>query len=44
MKLVALAALLLLAACGAEAPPRYENAQPGLGVSGEVRIGVRGTL
>ncbi|MFN4057932.1 MAG: hypothetical protein ACK4HW_07095 [Roseinatronobacter sp.] len=44
MKLAALAALLLLAACGAEAPPRHDAPQPGPSVSGEARIGVRGTL
>jgi hypothetical protein len=44
MKLAALAALLLLAACGAEAPPRNDRAPDGLSFGGEMRIGVRGTL
>jgi hypothetical protein len=44
MKLAALAALLLLTACGAEAPPRYGAADPNLTLGGEVRVGVRGTL
>jgi hypothetical protein len=44
MKFAALAALLLLAACGAEAPPRHENAQPDLRVNGELRIGAQGRL
>ncbi len=44
MKFIALAALLTLAACGAEAPPRYGQAETGLTVGGDVRIGVQGTL
>jgi hypothetical protein len=44
MKLAAFAALLLLAACGAEAPPSFGQADPGLTVGGDVRIGLRGTL
>ena len=44
MKFVALAALLLLAACGAEAPPSHEQAPAGLTLGGEMRIGVRGSL
>ena len=38
-------ALVLLAACGAEAPPRApDNPPPGLSVSGEARIGVSARL
>jgi hypothetical protein len=44
MKLTALAALLLLAACGAEAPPRFEKPATGPTLGGEVRVGVQGTL
>ena len=37
--------LALLAACGAEAPPRFvDRAAPGVTVSGEARIGVRTQL
>lgn len=44
MRLAAFAALLLLAACGAEAPPRFGETQPGMSVEGEMRIGLRGRL
>jgi hypothetical protein len=44
MKPVALViALALLAACGAEAPPRAPEAS-GVSISGEARIGVSGRL
>lgn len=36
------AALLALAACGADGEP--EPREPGLSVSGDIRIGVRGDL
>ncbi len=40
-----LAALLALAACGADGPPQYEPPQaPGVSVSGEMRMGVAGRL
>jgi len=45
MKYASLIAVLLLAACGAEAPPRHaETPPPGLSISGEARIGVKTTL
>ena len=44
MRLAALAALLLLTACGAEAPPQYGQTATGLSIGGEVRVGVQGTL
>jgi hypothetical protein len=44
MRLAALAALLLLTACGADAPPHHHQTPDGLSIGGEMRIGVRGTL
>ena len=44
MKLLALATLLLLAACGAEAPPQYGQAASGLTLGGDVRIGAQARL
>ena len=41
MKYVLLACVLLLGACGAEAPPSYPApSQTGVSVTGEARIGV----
>ncbi|MBR3369395.1 MAG: hypothetical protein IKG52_02060 [Rhodobacteraceae bacterium] len=41
MKYALLAAVLVLSACGAEAPPTYSApAQSGVSVTGESRIGV----
>ncbi len=42
MKYAALAAVLALAACGADAPPQAPT--PGVSISGEARIGVSGRL
>lgn len=45
MRCAALLCLFLLAACGAEGPPTYvAQPEPGLRVSGELRMGVRGEL
>jgi hypothetical protein len=35
---------LLLAACGADAPPRHGAASPGVTVGGEILIGVKTNL
>ncbi|MDD7970227.1 hypothetical protein [Roseinatronobacter alkalisoli] len=41
MKYAALALVIALAACGADAPPRHDDpSAPPIGISGEVRIGV----
>lgn len=40
--LAALAALLILAGCGADGAPIPPAAKPGLAVSGDVQIGVTG--
>ncbi len=45
MKFMAIACALLLAACGADGPPRYSDGAPGgVSISGEVQMGVKATL
>lgn len=36
-------ALVTLAACGADGPPKPPGDQPGLTISGQVKVGVVGT-
>lgn len=43
-RLLALAAILALAACGVDGPPQPPAARTGVSVSGEVAIGVSGQL
>ncbi len=45
-RLAALLTLLALAACGVDGPPTppTEQSQPGLSVSGQVKVGVAGSL
>ncbi len=43
-RLVALAALLALAACGVDGPPKTPASKTGVSVSGEVAVGVSGQL
>ncbi len=42
MKRLMLAALLALAACGADGPPERPGTGPGITVSGTVEVGVTG--
>ncbi|MEX5727853.1 putative small lipoprotein YifL [Rhodovulum iodosum] len=42
MRHLALSALLLLAACGADGPPERPATEPGVHVSGTVEFGVTG--
>lgn len=42
--LVSLSALALMAACGIDGPPQPPTAAPGVTLSGETTIGVKGEL
>lgn len=42
--LATLSALALLAACGIDGPPQPPSAAPGVTISGEAAIGVKGEL
>ena len=46
LRLILLVSVGLLAACGADGPPRPPEAKPapGISISGEASIGVAGTL
>jgi hypothetical protein len=44
IRLLALAAVLVLAACGVDGPPRAPASKTGFGVSGEVAVGISGQL
>lgn len=39
-RIACLIALLALSACGVDGPPRAPEPAPGIGVSGEMRLGV----
>jgi predicted small lipoprotein YifL len=43
-RMVALAAILALTACGVDGPPRSPAAKTGVSVTGEVAVGVSGQL
>jgi predicted small lipoprotein YifL len=44
IRLLAIAAILALAACGVDGPPKAPTTKPGVSVTGEVAVGVSGQL
>jgi predicted small lipoprotein YifL len=43
-RILALAGILALAACGVDGPPKTPAPKPGVSVTGEVAVGVSGQL